>query len=86
MTRFQLELTGEAAFSFMICLDPALDTAQRATAADAVAARLREILARKRMDNVRFEVVPTDDLPVNPRTRKFQLIVDRRSLLKLSRQ
>jgi hypothetical protein len=30
------------------------------------------------MDNVRFDVVPTDDLPVNPRTRKFQLIVDHR--------
>jgi heptaprenyl diphosphate synthase len=42
------------------------------------AARLREILARKRMENVRFDVVPTDDLPVNPRTRKFQLILDRR--------
>jgi len=43
-----------------------------------VAARLHEILARKRMENVAFEVVPTDDLPVNPRTRKFQLILDRR--------
>jgi len=78
VTRFQLELTGDAAFRFMICLDAALDGAQRAAAAEAVAARLREILARKRMDNVRFDVVPTDDLPVNPRTRKFQLIVDRR--------
>ena len=45
----------------------------------ALAARLREILARKRMENVRFDIVPTDDLPVNPRTRKFQLILDRRS-------
>ena len=49
-----------------------------AGATAAVGERLREILARKRMDNVRFDVVPTDDLPVNPRTRKFQLIVDRR--------
>jgi phenylacetate-coenzyme A ligase PaaK-like adenylate-forming protein len=79
VTRFQLQLTGEAEFSFMICLDPTLDAASRSAAAAAVGARLREILARKRMDNVRFEVVPTDDLPVNPQTRKFQLIVDRRS-------
>jgi len=28
------------------------------------------------MENVRFDVVPTDDLPVNQRTRKFQLILD----------
>jgi hypothetical protein len=31
------------------------------------------------MSNVEFEVVATDDLPVNPATRKFQLIVDARS-------
>jgi phenylacetate-CoA ligase len=55
-----------------------LSAEQRAAAQEGVAARLREILARKRMDNVRFTVVPVDDLPVNPRTRKFQLIVDRR--------
>ena len=78
VTRFQLHLTGDTEFRFMICLDPALDAAQSSAATAAVGARLREILARKRMDNVRFDVVPTDDLPVNPRTRKFQLILDRR--------
>jgi phenylacetate-coenzyme A ligase PaaK-like adenylate-forming protein len=78
VTRFQLHLTGESEFRFMICLDPALDAAESSAATAAVAARLREILARKRMENVRFDVVPTDDLPVNPRTRKFQLILDRR--------
>jgi phenylacetate-CoA ligase len=78
LTRFQLQLTGDMSFDFLVCFDPALDALQRDMAAAGVAARLREILARKHMDNVRFTVVPTDDLPVNPRTRKFQLIVDRR--------
>jgi phenylacetate-CoA ligase len=78
VTRFQLQLLGEDEFRFMVCLDGALDAEQRGVAIDAVGHRLREILARKRMDNVRFTVVPTADLPVNPRTRKFQLIVDRR--------
>jgi phenylacetate-coenzyme A ligase PaaK-like adenylate-forming protein len=78
ITRFQLHLTGDDEFRFMVCLDPALTEAQRADAIAAVGRRLREILERKRMDNVRFEVVATDDIPVNPRTRKFQLIVDRR--------
>jgi phenylacetate-CoA ligase len=78
VTRFQLHLTGAAEFRFMVCLDTALDAAARSAAVEGVALRLREILARKRMDNVQFEVVPTDDLPVNPRTRKFQLIVDKR--------
>jgi phenylacetate-coenzyme A ligase PaaK-like adenylate-forming protein len=79
VTRFQMHLTGADAFRFMVCLDPALDAEQRRVAIAAVGQRLAEILARKRMDNVRFEVVPTDDLPVNPRTRKFQLILDRRA-------
>jgi phenylacetate-coenzyme A ligase PaaK-like adenylate-forming protein len=78
VTRFQLQLTGADEFRFMVCLDTALDAAARNAAVEGVAQRLREILARKRMDNVRFAVVPTDDLPVNPRTRKFQLIVDQR--------
>jgi phenylacetate-CoA ligase len=79
ITRFQLHLTGDDEFRFMVCLDPALAPPQRADAIAAVSRRLREILARKRMDNVRFDVVATDDLPVNPRTRKFQLILDRRA-------
>jgi phenylacetate-coenzyme A ligase PaaK-like adenylate-forming protein len=78
VTRFQLQLTGAAEFRFMVCLDTALDAGARAAAVEGVVQRLREILARKRMGNVRFTVVPTDDLPVNPRTRKFQLIVDER--------
>ena len=78
VTRFQLQLLGPAEFRFMVCLDTALDSAARTAAVEGVAKRLREILARKRMENVRFDVVPTDDLPVNPRTRKFQLIVDKR--------
>ncbi len=49
---------------------------QKAIALAGVKKRLLEILAAKRLDNVQFNVVETDDLPVNPRTRKFQLIVD----------
>ena len=79
VTRFQLQLTGDDAFSFMICLDTALTAEQRAAAGAGGRGALREILARKHMENVRFDVVPADDLPVNPRTRKFQLIVDRRT-------
>jgi phenylacetate-coenzyme A ligase PaaK-like adenylate-forming protein len=79
VTRFQMHLLGDQAFRFMVCLDTALDAEQRAAAIKAVSDRLREILARKRMENVRFEVLAVDDLPVNPRTRKFQLIVDKRA-------
>jgi hypothetical protein len=43
-----------------------------------VNAHLAQILAQKRMRNVRFEVQTVDDIPVSSRTRKFQLIVDAR--------
>jgi phenylacetate-coenzyme A ligase PaaK-like adenylate-forming protein len=79
VTRFQMHLLGREAFRFLICLDATLDTEQRAAAIKGVSDRLREILARKRMDNVRYDVLAVDDLPVNPRTRKFQLIVDKRA-------
>jgi hypothetical protein len=36
------------------------------------------------MPNVTFEVASVDDLPVNPRTRKFQLIVDDREAVAAS--
>jgi phenylacetate-coenzyme A ligase PaaK-like adenylate-forming protein len=76
--RFQLHLTGSTSFRFLVILDPALDAAERSTALAGVDARLKEILAQKGMPNVTFEIAPVDDLPVNPRTRKFQLIVDDR--------
>jgi hypothetical protein len=75
-----MHLLGSEAFRFLVCVDAALDADQRAAAIKAVSDRLREILARKRMDNVRYDVLAVDDLPINPRTRKFQLIVDQRSL------
>jgi phenylacetate-coenzyme A ligase PaaK-like adenylate-forming protein len=80
VTRFQMHLLGPEAFRFMICLDPTLGAEQRSIAIKGVFDRLTEILARKRMDNVRYDVLAVDDLPINPRTRKFQLIVDQRSL------
>jgi phenylacetate-coenzyme A ligase PaaK-like adenylate-forming protein len=79
VTRFQMHLLGPEAFRFMVCIDPALSADERAAAIKGVSERLRDILARKRMDNVRFEVLAVDDLPVNPRTRKFQLILDKRA-------
>jgi len=78
VTRFQMQLTGDTSFRFMVCLDSQLGANEREACVAAVQRRLREILSRKLMDNVQFDVVATDDLPVNPRTRKFQLIVDAR--------
>jgi phenylacetate-coenzyme A ligase PaaK-like adenylate-forming protein len=57
-------------------LVPALTAQQRTDALEALSQRLRQILSQKLMDNVQFEVVVVDQIPPNPRTRKFQLIVN----------
>jgi hypothetical protein len=44
-----------------------------------VTARLREILEQKGLGNVTFEVPIVAEIPLNERTRKFQLIVQCKS-------
>jgi phenylacetate-CoA ligase len=77
VTRFQMQITGPSSFRFPICVDAALNAAGRAAAAAGVSSRLREILAQKNLSNVTFEVPIVADIPLNERTRKFQLIVTR---------
>ncbi|MEO8314127.1 MAG: hypothetical protein ABI645_04965 [Pseudomonadota bacterium] len=76
--RFQLQWLSSTTFEFLVCLDPALTGARQKEALQVVDQRLREILAQKRLRTVSFRVLPVDDIPVNAKTRKFQLIVDRR--------
>ena len=75
VARFQMQLTAATGFRFAICLDPAVADADRPEVVRAVESRLRDILRQKRMSNVRFAVDVVQDIPVNPRSRKFQLIV-----------
>jgi phenylacetate-CoA ligase len=74
--RFQMQLLGNTSFRFMVCLDPSLDPRHRAEAVSGLQNRLNEILRQKMMDNVAFEIVVADELPVDPKTRKFRLILD----------
>ena len=75
VTRFQMQITGPSSFHFPICIDAGLDEPERAAAAAGVRTRLAEILAQKGLGNVAFEVQIVADIPLNERTRKFQLIV-----------
>lgn len=70
-----MRLVDESGFRFRVCLDPGLSEAERQEAIRGVEARLAEILRQKRMGNVRFIVDAVDDIPLNPQTRKFRLIV-----------
>ena len=77
VTRFQMQITGPSSFRFPICVDADLDKTERGLAAAGVRTRLAEILAQKGLGNVTFEVQIVADIPLNERTRKFQLIVTR---------
>ncbi|HEY2145780.1 MAG TPA: hypothetical protein VGH12_06905 [Steroidobacteraceae bacterium] len=77
VTRFQMQITGSSSFNFPICVDATLDERGRAHAAAGVRARLQAILEQKGLGNVAFEVPIVADIPLNERTRKFQLIVNR---------
>lgn len=79
VTRFQMQLTGPASFRFPFCVEPGLDMQERAAATAGVQSRLTEILLQKGLDNVTFEAPLVDEIALNPRTRKFQLIIDERT-------
>ncbi|HEV7692880.1 MAG TPA: hypothetical protein VGO52_18745 [Hyphomonadaceae bacterium] len=76
--RFQMHLTGPERFKFLVVLDTTLDAPGKARAIYGVKAELDRILSQKGLSNVKFDVVPVEDLPVDPRTRKFRLIIDER--------
>ncbi|MES1199733.1 MAG: hypothetical protein ABUS48_07115 [Pseudomonadota bacterium] len=57
----------------------ARDEAGRTEVLAAVDAELKGVLAKKGLANVTFEIVPVEDLLLDPRTRKFRLIVDERA-------
>lgn len=74
--RFQMQLLGPESFKFAVYIDPTLTLAQRATSLQEVEQRLKSILEQKNMSNVQFQVESVDELPLNEKSRKFQLIVN----------
>lgn len=76
VSQFQMQLVDRTHFRFVACLDTALSQEQRQVALDALSRRLRQILDQKLMSTVQFEIVVVEQIPLNPRTRKFQLVVN----------
>lgn len=74
VTRFQMQVTSDTSFRFPVCVEAKLTEEQRSAIVHGVEQRLKEILLQKGLDNVQFEVPIVADIPVNPQTRKFQLI------------
>jgi len=73
--RFQMRLRGPESFEFAVILDPSTNSEERTEALRFAKEKLKAILREKGMDNVAFEVLPVDDIPVDLKTGKFRLIV-----------
>jgi phenylacetate-coenzyme A ligase PaaK-like adenylate-forming protein len=73
--RYQLQPLTETSFNFAICLESGLTPAQQTDAADCAGQWLKSVLAQKMMDNVSFYIRIVDDIPVNPKTGKFDSIL-----------
>lgn len=76
VSRFQMRLVDKTHFVFAICLDTTVAGISHESVIQATESRLRQMLNQKHMENVTFDVLIVDDLPVNEKTGKFQLIVD----------
>jgi phenylacetate-coenzyme A ligase PaaK-like adenylate-forming protein len=75
LRRFRIVIESMTSFRFLAVLEAGLTFAEREAAIHEIEAGLMDILHQKEMDNVRFRIEATDDLPVDPRTGKFKLIV-----------
>lgn len=75
LRRFQMRVVDDASFVFCVCLESAMGQERRVATLEAIERHWREILAQKQLDNVRFRLQEEDDLPVDPKTGKFRLVV-----------
>lgn len=77
--RFQMQVTSNTSFDFPICLESHLTEIQKKDARLEVERKLKKMLSKKNLDNVKFSIKVVDSIPVNKKTRKFQLVVDYRT-------
>jgi hypothetical protein len=75
LRRFQMRVLDVTSFVFCVCLETGMAPERRLATLAAIEHRWREILAQKQLDNVRFRLQEEDDLPVDPKTGKFRLVV-----------
>lgn len=73
--RFQLEVESPLACVFRVCLQPGLHDVQRERTLAEVDRRFGALLAQKEMGNVAYRIDVLDELPIDPKTGKFRLIV-----------
>lgn len=76
LRRFQLQVASREHFNFKVIAADNLMEMDRQTMLSEIQKKLQQILAEKDMENVSFEITEVDDLPVDPKTGKFKLILN----------
>lgn len=74
--RFQMRLLSDTSFELAVVLEDGISPEQQRDSLASARERLAAILREKALDNVTFEVVPVSDLPIDPKTGKFRLILN----------
>jgi phenylacetate-coenzyme A ligase PaaK-like adenylate-forming protein len=75
LKRFQLQVVDKQSFVFKVVADAGLTEKEQSAMLDEIRKGLLQILTEKDMNNVSFEISKVDDLPVDPKTGKFKLIL-----------
>lgn len=72
---WQFVCLDKTSFVFRAQYEPGLNDLEKQATRLRIFERMRSILAEKEMDNVRFDVEDVDELPVDPRSGKFRMII-----------
>jgi phenylacetate-CoA ligase len=75
LRRFQIQLIDKQSFIFKAVLDKGKAEFQRNEVLREIKSKIDSILSAKDMENISFEIEESEDLPVDPRTGKFHLVV-----------
>ena len=75
LRRFQIQLIDKQSFIFKALLNKGISESQINEVLRDIKSKIDSILSAKDMENVSFEIEESEDLPVDPRTGKFRLVL-----------
>ena len=75
LRRFQIHLVNKQSFIFKTVLNKKISNFRKNEVRRELKSKIASILSAKDMENVSFEIEESKDLPVDPRTGKFRLVV-----------
>ena len=75
LRRFQIQLIDKQSFIFRALLNKSINEIQKNKVLREIKSKMHSVLSAKDMENVSFEIEESEDLPVDPRTGKFRLVL-----------